>query len=134
MIIEWNDSFISGISEIDEQHKEFIFNINKLSSDYDNTEELWAFILYIEDYIANHFQTEERYMKEFSFPEDMAFEHKQAHSKFIEDFTNIKIRLELENINIIKQDFITFLSEWLAEHYTNIDMILINHIKQNLKK
>ena len=131
MIIEWNENLNTDIPEIDEQHKTLFENINKLSDVYNdefNKDLVWNIVLSIEEYISIHFYTEEKYMKEYSYPD--IFRHSQAHKDFTKEFSDLKDKLEDEGITIfIAKGLSHILSEWIINHYKTEDVFMADFLR-----
>ena len=129
MTTEFNDSFISGIDEIDRQHKD-IFNAASMLSDPNNDlDKIWIIFNQIEKYVTVHFETEEKYMKDHAYL--YMSEHIEEHEKFFKNYRKLKCQLE-QNGLLMKfiSDVKDLINEWLTTHYNDADIILINHIKQ----
>ncbi|MDD3628037.1 MAG: bacteriohemerythrin, partial [bacterium] len=79
-LIEWTKELSVNFSTIDSQHKKLIGLINKL---HDAMKEgkgsavLDEVINEMSDYAKIHFETEEKYMEKFKFPELVA--HREKH-------------------------------------------------------
>lgn len=130
MIIKVGDDLITGIKKIDEQH-EVLFNaVNKMAIIKDNKQILWQIIIDIENYANTHFDTEEKHMTELLYPE--IEEHKQEHKLFLEKFAKLKTQIEEQGLpdSFISQ-FQTFLVEWIAKHYANIDIKMAKYFREN---
>lgn len=82
-IIEWNSSFLIGIHEIDKHHKHLVALLNQV---YDGHKleipqhRLHSIIVELSDYANYHFNCEERWMKDTSYPDFE--EHKKEHDIF----------------------------------------------------
>ena len=120
--INWNDDEATLVSDVDEQHKEIIDLINDLhnllpSDDKETKSEKLYQLLTVLD---NHFNTEEKYMKDYKFTN--TFSHTQEHNKmrdklirYKNDFNSDKVDLNLE--------FLVNVKTWFHNHN------LINDIK-----
>lgn len=117
----WNDSMSVGISEIDNQHKQLIAIINNLAEAMRarrSNEELGKILAELSRYTLNHFSLEERYFRQFGYPDAAAHiaQHKDFISKvstFSADFASGKLAISIEVMN--------FLSDWLVKHIKGTD-------------
>jgi len=78
--LEWEDKYSVGVVEIDDQHKRMFATINELLDSINNgtTEEhIGNIIESLVKYKIFHFETEEKYFKEFNY--DGAEEHISRH-------------------------------------------------------
>lgn len=85
--IVWNESFIVGNSEIDEQHKKWfsIYNnlhdaLNTKNKDEIHNKTLIHTLQSMQEYTRHHFSFEEEYMKKINYP-DRA-NHWRKHKEF----------------------------------------------------
>jgi len=127
-MLKIDDSFITGIDDIDAQHK-FLFDaINSLANFNNNRENLWFVICEIEEYASVHFQTEEKYMIDFNYPH--IDDHIKEHRAFSKRYNVLKEELTEHGMT---DDFLErlrfFLVSWIIAHYTNIDIKMVNFIK-----
>jgi hemerythrin len=119
----WNDEFLVGVEEIDNQHKALVESMNHLacmirSGDTSGIDEILAFLAH---YAHFHFGSEERMMHKFHYP--MMGDHVQEHRKFIKEFIRLK-----ENITSGLHDplYLGFqiqlmMFDWFANHTTKTD-------------
>jgi hemerythrin len=119
---KWDDTYATGIYEIDDAHKNLITIINKIyrlfiEGKYDNSE--YSEILNsLNDYVAIHFAYEDTWMLENGYPN--RYEHILDHKRFskkvsemVENVTNGKGRLTI--------DILSFLKVWLLTHIAVVD-------------
>ena len=112
----WDDNLSVNVAELDLQHKQLIRMINDLHEAMRNKKGKAALDKIINtmiDYAARHFSLEEKYFRQFGYPEAAA--HKTEHDQFIErvgqfksDFEAGKLTLTIEVMN--------FLRDWLLHH------------------
>ncbi len=117
----WNDSLITGVAEIDEQHHILVHILNeageKLShgaslDDYEAiTHELLSYALY-------HFETEEALMQEYGYAQDEAPDanrHEAEHRSFTQQV--LAVREQLKAGILTPPDILmAFLNDWLLRH------------------
>ncbi|MDD4880763.1 MAG: bacteriohemerythrin [Gallionellaceae bacterium] len=124
--IEWNDSFNTGVAEIDEQHHILVNTLNeanaKLADDVgiDFVEEITQDLL---SYALYHFETEEELMQEYGYADGNAADaelHLQQHRSFSSRVVAVRDNLRA-GIPITREDLITFLNNWLVNHILHTD-------------
>ncbi len=129
MPFKWSNSLVTGIDEVDKQHKQLIEAVNDLleavkkgeaKDKVDNT------IEFLKEYVVNHFQTEEKVMRDHNYPD---YEnHKMIHDKFVNDFKDlIKNKDELSFTFKLQVK----VGEWLINHIHNIDKKMAKYIREN---
>ena len=72
MFMEWSNNLATGVPEIDNQHKEIINRVNSLSaacSEGKGKEEVLRVLLFLEEYIKEHFAAEERLQLRHAYPD-----------------------------------------------------------------
>jgi hemerythrin len=122
--MQWKDDYKIGISVIDAQHKQLFLATNELSEA--TTRGLTPAVIdnlltQLEFYTIRHFQMEERYMREASYP-DLP-EEIEEHQYFIKRLSEIKENfqqngLSPEIVHSIKNE----LSLWLKDHVLGLDL------------
>ncbi|MCP4725667.1 MAG: bacteriohemerythrin [bacterium] len=91
MEVKWNDEFSTGIAMLDNQHKNLINRIVKLTKAIENGREgmeVTQMIDFLKEYTRAHFLAEEKYMDKYKYPESSF--HKQEHKKFLKTLNEIK--------------------------------------------
>ena len=130
-MVEWEDKFSVGISEIDDEHRGLIGILNKAviaNGHDDNTVETLELLGDIIEYSRKHFSTEEAYMLKFKFPEY------QLHKKEHLDFTDMTIRNYHDFISgdyQIANEILEYLKQWLVNHILVTDKKYIDCFKGN---
>jgi len=119
--IVWEDKYSVNIKELDEQHKKLLDMINELHSSMEvgqGRDVMASITNSLVNYISTHFNTEEKYMVEFSYPDYE--KHKEIHRNFVKktlefqkDFTEGKLGLSIE--------VMYFLKNWLLNHIMSKD-------------
>lgn len=126
-IFPWNEGFSTGVSIIDDQHKQLIQLLNLLASHVAYKTDIPALnIIFKElaDYAIYHFETEEAIWHEY-FPEDsLEKNHKETHNNFIATVSSLKNNENAEPINVVIEKLLFFLSSWLASHILESDMFM----------
>ena len=110
----WNSSLETGISVVDEQHKELFRQVDILldRSQKDRVPETLAFL---GEYVIKHFGTEELMQKASKYPKTE--EHKAIHDNFIKVFGELKSEYENGGEDFLILIKITKIAlDWLQEH------------------
>ncbi|TCJ13925.1 bacteriohemerythrin [Parasulfuritortus cantonensis] len=124
--IEWNDSFATGVREIDEQHRILVNTLNeanaKLTDDVsiDFVEQITQDLL---SYALYHFETEEELMQEYGYADacgEDSDRHLQQHRSFSSKVVAVRDNLRA-GIPIGRDDLIGFLNNWLVNHILHTD-------------
>jgi hemerythrin-like metal-binding protein len=119
--MEWNEKFITGVREADEQHKRLVDLINELydaMSQGKGSEVIDKILYELAKYADYHFKTEEGLMSKYGYPE--LEQHKREHEaftkkvqEFIESRKGGSLTLTMKVMN--------FLKEWLTNHILGTD-------------
>ncbi|NTV13316.1 MAG: bacteriohemerythrin [Desulfobulbaceae bacterium] len=124
----WNSEFEVGVELIDRQHRELIDRINKLLiaiRDGRGREETFVVMRFLNEYVEEHFKTEESFMLRHHYADYDA--HKKMHDAFIGDLGELAEILERKGIDsdlvvIVNQKVIN----WIVAHIFLIDKGLRN--------
>ncbi|MDR1536309.1 MAG: bacteriohemerythrin [Planctomycetota bacterium] len=112
--MEWRDDLETGISVVDEQHKE-LFRQADILLDRNNAARVNDTLKFLEDYVVKHFGTEELMQNTTKYPR--RDEHKKMHDDFIVTFGNLKqefLNSGSDMLFIIKMTKIVV--DWLNTH------------------
>ncbi len=131
----WNESFVAGVQEIDEQHMILVDLLNsakvKLLPESD-TKVMEQIILDLLSYALYHFDTEERLMGEYDYnkesPQD-AHAHLDQHRTFSAKVVSARKALT-SGEKISAEDLLQFLTEWLVNHILKTDFKLADYIQE----
>ena len=131
MTLQWDDNLITGIDEIDAQHKSIVAHLTRLSDAVaddeakEQLEELSAFLL---DHARHHFAAEERYMLEYAYPK--IEEQRREHGEFTRDIMELSERFEQEGASRELALVTTGkLVRWVIHHVRNHDRELGEFIR-----
>lgn len=128
MHLIFDDSLKTGITDIDIQHNFLFEAINSLETIDLKSNDLLFTLYNIEEYALNHFKTEEEYMYKYKYPDIV--EHIIQHKNFSLKYNVLKKEFEEKGLTkecLMKLRF--FLSNWIIEHYTTIDVKMAKFIK-----
>ncbi len=122
MRAEFDDNLITGNEMIDSQHRELIDKINNLlaACEKENgAEEASEMLKYLSDYVNFHFEAEEKFQEEISYPGIK--EHKAKHAEFKQTVAAMEQMLgrtqSPEFINLVQNQVI----DWLYTHIKGFD-------------
>jgi hemerythrin len=125
--IEWKDDYLTGIEEIDRQHKDFVKLINRLGivQEYGNKKAVAVRLLSeLGKYAEYHFVSEENIMFLTKYP---ALERQQqAHAALLDEYS--KRTQNFLNDKGTIEDVIRFLEGWFVRHTVEEDKKIGYHI------
>jgi len=122
---EWNDKFLLGVNDMDEEHKVLIGKINKLVNSLNgvNQNEIQTNFIDLRDYTVVHFRDEEQYMQSINYPDFEA--HSKIHENMLAKFGSFESEVFDGSLN--KKKFVAFLKNWLISHILGVDMQYADH-------
>lgn len=131
MLIEFDDSLITGNDTIDTQHRELIKKIGDLVASCENGDgkvKAIQMLDYLEEYTNFHFSAEEELQKKSGYPD--YDNHRSKHEEFKHTIKELFEYLdELEGPN---RDFVekvqTQVVDWLFKHIKSADRSVAEYI------
>jgi len=120
-----------GIAELDEQHRAFYAEVNRLheamrAHRLDHANEMAG---YLADYVAKHFATEERLMIEAGYPGYR--EHVARHEEFRRDFQRWRARLSAQGASAsMVVDLSSWITGWLRDHIRRVDSRMADFLRK----
>ena len=129
---EWQDEFNTGAKKIDSQHKELFTRIDDLALAIYNgsaRSQLNTLIVFLENYVEEHFSYEESLMKKNGFPH--IEEHMEKHSQFIGYFSSVVQEIGSKGIDVylaIKVE--KEVRKWWEDHILGDDMEYVPYLKK----
>jgi len=131
MAILWTDDLATKIDTIDNQHKMLFEILNELLDSCKQGkgfEVVKKVVFFLDDYVKNHFSTEERYMKMYSYPNFIS--HKGQHELFIKRAAELKEQFLKEGPTL---SFTMVISNsvvnWLSNHIRKVDAEMAKFLK-----
>lgn len=121
-IIQWRDSYNTGVEQFDLEHHKIVELIDVLFTcvrDEKGSDEINEAIAEVVQYTVYHFDNEEQAMEQAGYPELES--HKVEHKKLREQvlaFQAIGQNLEREQV----REFYQFLRTWLVDHIVGCDL------------
>lgn len=136
--IIWNDSYLTGIERIDEQHKVLVSTLNEANArlSLKVTRELLEKITRdLLSYALYHFETEETLMQEYDYAglsSEEEARHRQEHRSFSQQIVALRDGLRDGRL-ISREELLSFLNNWLVNHILNTDKRLGEFLKQHMR-
>lgn len=123
MMIAWDESLLTGVPNIDAQHKELIDRFNELSDAVargKGREETGRLLDFLQFYAQWHFEREEHCMDEYQCPAAAA--NKAAHQYFNRRFGWLYEQYQQSDVNPqTVSDTLAELETWIVNHIMKID-------------
>lgn len=130
-LIEKSPELETGINEIDEQHGRIITLVNQLYEAFiaeRSKKEIREIIKNLSDFSSYHFNTEERYFKQFGY--EKASEHQQSNNLFTDELAKFRKAYQAGKSFDIKE-FMLFLQNWILKHFSTDDQDFVELFIQN---
>lgn len=122
-MIQWSPQYSVGVKLIDDQHKEFFASFNELYDAFligEAQDKLVVTLKKLSDYVEFHFATEEKYFKEFDYPE--MGEHILQHNIFRTQVEEFKKHFFRENdLKSLAGELVELLDNWMVNHVVEMD-------------
>ncbi len=128
---QWDSRLETGIEEVDEQHKELFARIDSLELAIYNgraASELIKLMEYLESYILEHFELEEKLMLDNTYPDFAA--HSRQHNDFRTYCTGVLNTFKTKGTDsYLAIDIDKHMRKWWENHILKMDMAYIPFIK-----
>jgi hemerythrin len=123
MHIDWRDDLLTGVDEIDRQHKELFSRFNLLldaCNQGKGREEVDRMLQFLADYVQTHFRAEEEIQLASGYPELLT--HREAHRGFVRQLDGLleEFRSEGASLPLVIKTNQTLVF-WLIDHITKMD-------------
>jgi diguanylate cyclase (GGDEF)-like protein/hemerythrin-like metal-binding protein len=126
--IKLDNAHLVGVGEIDEQHRNLVYLVNRLN-DALRRDESPALIMQMFDELleatTHHFATESRYMKELHYPEQD--KHEAEHAHLVNDVAHFKVQFQQGRELLVLQS----IKDWLLNHIVYSDKRLGAYLVQH---
>ncbi len=119
--LQWKDSYNTGVTLMDQQHRRLVELINQLFScmkDGGDRMVLSGVVDELVNYTVTHFRSEEDLMRKNNYPDLEA--HQQIHKNFVEKVGAYAEKLK-SGERLPPSDIYNFLKDWLISHIENQD-------------
>jgi hemerythrin len=132
--IEWDDSYLLGIMEIDNQHKKLLAIANDLYDTATGSTDRYVFrmskvLKSLTDYTVYHFSEEEKCMSTYGYPSVSA--HKVEHDFFVNN-----VHQQIKKLSSGSRDdallFYNFVASWVLTHIAKEDRKWAAFVKPKL--
>ncbi len=134
MGLVWDESFVLGIEEIDQQHRsivEHFTNFSEAVQDGSAKEVLAEMATFLVEYAALHFATEDRYMQRYNYPR--IEEQHSEHDDFTRDAENLVKKIQEEGASRELSIALTGkMVRWVIQHVRNHDRDMVNFVKERM--
>ncbi len=135
MILNWDNSFSVGEKNIDNQHKELFYRLNKLLESMKQGKgknEVINTLDFLEEYVIKHFEYEEEIQKKNNYPK-FNVQHKQ-HEEFKKELKELRKVFETTGVSSLfvintQQKMV----KWCKDHIMNLDMELGEFLMNKIK-
>lgn len=120
----WKDEYSVGVVELDNQHKNLIGIISRLSEAVNRTsneEEIRQIIADIIAYKKVHLATEEGYFHKFQY--EGTAEHERRHHEFSERMEEFQKRQQENPTISIGFEIVDYLEDWFIQHLLRADKL-----------
>lgn len=129
--VNWDDSYLLGITEIDDQHKKLLTVANELYEITTGPQDAYklkmsAALKKLADYTVYHFSSEEEYMRKCGYGGTAT--HKMAHDNFINEVKHQMAQLSADNIEGGER-FYAYVARWVLNHIAKADKVWAAAVK-----
>ena len=121
-LLQWDDSFLIGIDELDYEHKVLIDDINRLHEElarHDEKSEIERCLGDIHARMRAHFALEERVMKEHGY--EFFDEHKREHEALLDSYTEDMVQFLNDTGDSASTPIKDSLKHWVVDHILTSD-------------
>ena len=132
-IAVWSSRFATGIPLVDAQHQSLFQAVNRLAESFregNTAAQVKESLDFLVGYTQEHFQTEERFMREMDYP-GLA-EHMGEHARLMEQVHDLQMNhAEGRPVTL---DVAIFLADWLRDHIHGSDLAYVRFMKEGAQK
>jgi diguanylate cyclase (GGDEF)-like protein/hemerythrin-like metal-binding protein len=128
---QWDENFVTGMSEVDDQHHHLVDLSNEfgtlVSRDVVNPADLEKIFVELVSYTYYHFETEEKLMQLSGVDRRHVVHHEQEHLGFLQE-VSLMHQSMLGAKDATGRQLFDFLMNWLVYHIMGSDMSLARQI------
>ena len=130
-INNWNPDIETGITVLDDQHKNIINTVKKIYNDLDKQKVNLKDISFLKDIILQHLDIEEDIAKNLGFPQykELKLQHDSLRVS-LKSICNYYEQTEKFSF-IFSIHLLGEIRDWIDIHYSTIELDFINYIKYN---
>ena len=130
--VGWCEDLATGNPVIDDQHREIFGRagvlLDKIKAGGVSDEELKKMVVFLSDYVVEHFGSEEMLQKVYDYP---GFDsHQDKHDRFIDDFFLLRKKYEAGGSPDIAVELAMLVVTWLMDHIVKEDGAVAAHIRK----
>jgi len=129
--LPWHDSFNTGLSVVDQQHRRLVQLLNALATHLafrSEIPQLKNMFDELADYAVYHFQTEEAIWREYLAADEVEVEHHLTHASFIEQVSRLRANETSQPLAKVAEETLTFLARWLISHILEADRYMASAV------
>jgi len=130
----WSDKLVTGIDEVDDQHRHLVKLINEIGSlcaVAADSSQIKPVLNELVGYAQHHFATEEQLMQQYGVSAAHQENHLKAHNAFRKQVTLAVGIIETSpqnSMNLLAQ-LLEYLTRWLLQHIMVVDLRLAREIQ-----
>ena len=122
-VLEWDDSFATGVAKFDQQHMKLFDMVNELHDAMQkkrSKEAIGSILNRLIEYTGSHFAQEEEAFRIARYPDEL--QHKQHHSKLVGQVLELHAKFNSGEA-LLTHSVIEFLQDWLINHIKGVDKL-----------
>lgn len=120
-LIEWKKEYSIGVPHLDNQHKKIVKIVNqaiRLQFSRHNEKEIEEILDNLQNYIKEHFKTEEEYMLKHQYA---GYEvQKNEHNKFVDRLFDAQTEF-FKSGRVTSINIFNFIWDWFSQHILTLD-------------
>ena len=128
---KWGVPFVTGITDVDNQHKTLVTMINRfgeaIAESTLNEDYLFSTIKELATYAQEHFRSEEKFMSSMQLDLRHVRNHMEQHNDFVTNIAHLTDEIDAEKTEDCRSLF-EYLVHWLAYHILGIDKNMARQI------
>ena len=129
---EWNQSFVTGLPQVDEQHHALVGLINRFSALLEggrvlDIKQLERVCDELSEYARYHFSEEQMFMDELGVDDRHGSHHSREHANFFLDLARMRAEVT-SGLPEAARHLLEFLIHWLAAHILGSDQSMARQI------
>jgi len=128
---KWGPQFVTGISDVDDQHQALVAMINSfgeaIAESTLNEDFIFSTIKELATYAQAHFHSEEKLMTSVQLDLRHIGNHLDQHNDFVTNITNLTEKIDVEKTKDSRSLF-EYLIHWLAYHILVVDKNMARQI------
>ena len=129
-ICTWSEDYVSGVSDVDAQHKTLFRIINAFTIDENEnmpTSVFLAFLDFLKAYCDSHFALEEEMMTQYNYP--LKEYHVNIHESLKKTVGELREKIVENNLDKPFSSIIAAITEWLNNHIPRDDLAFFGYCK-----